>query len=95
MLSSNKPKDITKAEALSKVEAFKTLNSILVQANAQYMNSLHSMLVEKEVEVSQLQEKLKNEAENAIEEDNARLLFLGGYVQCLKDILNAKKTTES
>ena len=51
------------------------------------------MLTEKEVQLSQLEEKLKGE--DATEQDNAEYLFLGGYVQCLKDILYAKKAKES
>ena len=76
-----------------KVSAWKTINSVLVQANAEYMNSLASMLTEKEVQHKQLEEKLKEG--NATEDQNAEYLYLGGYVQCLKDILNAKKTTQS
>lgn len=93
MLSSNKEKEISKADMRKKVEAWKTINSVLVRTNAEFMNALASMLTEKEVQLSQLKEKA--EGGNATEEDNATLLFLGGYVQCLKDILNAKKTKEN
>ena len=92
MLSSNKEKEISKADMKKKVEAYKTLNSVLVKANAEYMNSLASMLTEKEVQHKQLEEKLQSG--NATEEDNAEYIFTGGYIQCLKDILNAKKTKE-
>lgn len=90
MLQSNKPKQISKADMEKKVQAWKTINEVLVQANSNFMNTLASMLTEKQVQVSQLEEKLKGG--NGTEEDNIRLIFLGGYVQCLKDILNAKKT---
>jgi hypothetical protein len=95
MLSSHKEKEISKADMEKKVQAWKEINGMLVKANAQYMNSLHSMLIEKRTQLSQLEEKLKSDSENATEEDNAKLLFLGGYVQCLEDILNAKKAKES
>lgn len=89
MLGSNKNKELTKAEIEKKVKAWETLNSVLVSANAEFMKSLSSMLAEKEVQKSQLEEKLK--LKQATEEENAEYLFLGGYTQCLKDILNAKK----
>ena len=92
MLQSHKSKEISKADMEKKVQAWKTINGVLVQANAEYMNSLASMLTEKEVQHKQLEEKLQSG--NATEDDNAEYLFLGGYVQCLKDILNAKKTTQ-
>ena len=92
MLQSNKPKQISKADMEKKVEAYKTINQVLVQANSEFMNTLASMLTEKEIQLEQLKEKLQKDNDNAVEEDNIRLIFLGGYVQCLKDILNAKKT---
>ena len=95
MLQSHKSKEISKADMEKKVSAWKTINSVLVQANAEYMNSLASMLTEKEVQLEQLKEKLQKDSENATEEDNIQLIYLGGYVQCLKDILNAKKTTQN
>ena len=93
MLTSNQEKEISKADMKKKVEAWRTINSVLVSANAEFMKGLTNMLTEKEVQLSQLEEKLKGE--NATEEDNAEYLFTGGYVQCLKDILNAKKTTQN
>ena len=95
MLSSHKEKEISKADMEKKVQAWRTINEVLVSSNAQYMNSLHNMLIEKKAQLSQLEEKLKSDNENATEEDNAKLLFLGGYVQCLEDILNAKKAKEN
>lgn len=92
MLGSNQEKEISKADMKKKVEAWKTINSTLVQMNAQYMNSLASMLTEKEVQLEQLKEKLQKDGEDATEEDNASLIFLSGYVQCLRDIINAKKS---
>lgn len=88
-------KEISKADMRKKVEAWRTINSVLVSANAEFMKSLTALLTEKEVQLSQLEEKLKSETEKATEQDNAEYLFLGGYVQCLKDILSAKKTTEN
>ena len=84
-----KQKEISKADMAKKVEAWKVLNSILVQANSKFIESLTSLLSEKEELRKQLEEKLKQE--NATEQENAEYLFLGGYTQCLKDILNAKK----
>ena len=84
-----KQKEISKADMEKKVNAWKTINSVLVSANAEFMNSLASMLNEKEIQASQLEEKLKKG--NGTEQDNAEYLFQKGYTQCLKDILNAKK----
>lgn len=84
-----KQKEISKADMAKKVEAYKTLNSVLVSANAEFMKSLSNMLTEKEVQLSQLEEKLKEN--KGTEQENADYLFIGGYVQCLKDILYAKK----
>ena len=94
MLESYKEKEISKANMQKKVEAYKTINSVLVQANSGFMSSLTNMLAEKEAQIKKLEEKLKNDTENATEEDNASLLYLAGYVQCLKDILYAKKATQ-
>lgn len=82
-------KEISKADMKKKVEAWRTINSVLVSANAEFMTSLNKILIEKEEQHKQLEEKLKTE--NATEDDNAEYLFLGGYIQCLKDILYAKK----
>lgn len=95
MLGSNREKEISKADMKKKAEAWKTINSVLVKANADFMSSLRNILIEKETQLEQLKEKLAKENENATEEDNIRLLFLSGYVQCLKDILNAKKVSQS
>ena len=84
-----KQKEISKADMAKKVEAFKTLNSVLVSANAEFMKSLSNILTEKEVQLSQLEEKLKEN--KGTEQENAEYLFQKGYVQCLKDILYAKK----
>lgn len=92
MLESRKPKSISKADMEKKAEAWKVLNSVLVSANAEFMKTLTNILIEKEVILKQLEEKLNTK--KATEEDNAEYLFQGGYVQCLKDILNVKKTTQ-
>lgn len=73
-----------------KVEAYKTLNQVLVSTNAEYVANLNKLLQSKEDELREL--KTKIEAGIGTEEDNALVLFIGGYVQCLKDILSAKKT---
>lgn len=91
MLQSNKPKQISKSDMEKKVQAWKVINQTLVKANSEFMNSLNNILIEKEVQLEQLKEKLQKDNDNAVEEDNIRLIFLSGYIQCLKDILNAKK----
>lgn len=85
-------KQISKADMEKKVQAWQTINQVLVQTNSNFMNSLSSMLTEKEVQHSQLKETI--EKGTATEEDNAMYIFLGGYIQCLKDILYAKKGTQ-
>jgi len=87
-----KTKEPTKAEMQKKVEAWHTINKVLVETNAKFMNTLASTLTEKQVQHDQLREKLtKNEGS---EEDNANFIFLGGYIQCLKDILGIKNQSE-
>ena len=44
MLQSYKSKEISKSDMAKKVEAWKTINSVLVQANAEYVNSLASKI---------------------------------------------------
>ena len=83
-------KEISKAEMRKKVEAYRTMYQIMVSTNAEFMASLNRILKEKEEQLNQLQEKSNNN--EATEQENATLLFLGGYIQCLKDILYAKKT---
>ena len=90
MLGSKQGKQISKADMEKKVEAYKTLNQVLVSANAEYMTSLNKLLQNKEDELREL--KTKVESGIGTEEDNAMVLFIGGYTQCLKDILSAKKT---
>ena len=82
-------KQPTKNEMAGKVEAFKTLNSILVKANAEFMASLRSRLAEKEAARVALEEKVKSS--EASEDEGAEYIFLGGYTQALKDVLSAKK----
>ena len=89
MLQDRQEKKLTRAEAAEKrTEAFKTLNEVLVKANGEFMGKLRSMLTEKLVQHSQIQEKL--EKGTGTEEDNAEYLYLGGYIQCLKDILGIR-----
>ena len=82
-------KQPTKNEMAKKVEAFKTLNSVLVKANADFMAKLRNLLAEKRAIMESL--KVKLEKEEATEDENAEYLFLGGYVQALEDITGMKK----
>ena len=82
-------KQPTKAEMAKKVEAFKTLNSVLVKANADFMAKLRSILEEKRASHETLKNKL--EEGKATEDDNAEYLFLGGYIKALEDITGMKK----
>ena len=81
-------KEPSKADMQKRVEAWKTINSVLVKANSEFMDKLGAILTEKTVQHQQLQEKL--EKGEGTEDDNAEYLFLGGYIQCLKDILGIK-----
>ena len=88
-LQDRQEKQLTKKEAaIKQSEAWKTLNSVLVKANGEFMAKLRSMLTEKQVQHSQIQEKL--EKGTGTEDDNAEYLYLGGYIQCLKDILSVR-----
>ena len=82
-------KEPSKADLVKRTEAWKTINSVLVKANSEFMDKLGSMLTEKTVQHDQLKEKL--EKGEGTEEENATYIYLGGYIQCLKDILTAKK----
>lgn len=93
MLQSNKPKQVSKADMEKKVQAWKTINEVLVKTNAEFMNILSTMLAEKEVKKAELEKALQEG--NATEDQNAEYLFIAGYTQCLRDILNAKKTTQN
>jgi len=88
MLQSNLEKQPTKAEAVKKAEAWKTLNEVLVKTNSEFMSKLNSLLLEKQIQQEELKAKL--ESGNGTDEDNAHFLFLSGYVDCLRDILNVK-----
>lgn len=88
MLEARKEKEPTKAEALKKAQAWETLNKVLVQTNAKFMNSLANTLTERQAQHAQLKEKL--DKGEGTEEENAEYLFLGGYIQCLQDILGIK-----
>ena len=82
-------KEISKSDMAKKVGAYKTLNEVLVRTNAEFMSSLKRMLTEKEAQHEELKNKLdKNEG---TESENAQYIFIGGYIQCLKDILYAKQ----
>lgn len=88
MLQDHLEKEPSKSDLQRKNEAWKTLNSVLVKANAEFSNSLQRMLHEKQVQHSELQKKI--EEGNGTEEENALVLFIGGYIQCLQDILKTK-----
>lgn len=81
-------KEPSKADMAKKVQAWQTINSVLVKANSEFMDKLGSMLTEKTVQHDQLKEKL--EKGEGTEEENATYIYLGGYIQCLRDILGAK-----
>ena len=85
-------KEISKAEMRKKVEAYKTMYQVMVKTNAEFMVSLTRILNEKTEQLKQLEEKLG--LDNASEKDNAEYLFIGGYIQCLKDILYARNSQE-
>lgn len=89
MLQGKLEKEPSKADMKKKIEAYKTMYSVMVSTNAEFMASLNRILNEKEQQHEQLKEK--SDKEEATEQENATLLFLGGYIQCLKDILYAKK----
>ena len=89
MLQSNLQKQPTKADMTKKVEAWRTLNSVLVKANSEFMQKLHGLLEEKRALHKQLQEKLEDQT--GTEEDNAEFLFISGYIKCLEDLLSARK----
>ena len=59
MLQDHLTKEPSKSDMAKKVEAFKTLNSVLVKANSEFMDKLGSMLTEKTVQHDQLKEKLE------------------------------------
>lgn len=75
-----------------KVEAWKAINGALVQANSDFMSKLFALLKEKSEKQEEL--KVKLEKNEGTEDENAEYIFLGGYIQCLKDILGAKKNGE-
>lgn len=78
----------SKADLEKKIEAWKTLNSVLVQANSEFMKKIVQILHEKEIEVEALKKKIEEGKDT--QEDSVNLLFLGGYVQALKDISGTK-----
>lgn len=92
MLQGHLDKEISKSDMAKKVEAWKTINSVLVRANSEFMKSLNSILADKKEQHLALQTKL--EKGEGTEEQNATYIFLGGYIQCLEDILHAKRKEE-
>jgi len=78
----------SKADLEKKIEAWKTLNSVLVQTNSEFMKKIVQILHEKEIEVETLKKKIEEGKDT--QEDSVNLLFLGGYVQALKDISGTK-----
>ena len=92
MLQGHLDKEISKSDMAKKVEAWKTINSVLVRANSEFMKSLNSILADKKEQHLALQTKL--EKGEGTEDDNAEYIFIGGYIQCLEDILHAKRKEE-
>lgn len=88
-LLDNLDKQPSKADMQKKVDAWKTINTVLVKANSEFMSSLQRMLLEKKEQHALLQTKL--EKGEGTEDDNAEYIFIGGYIQCLEDILHAKR----
>ena len=82
-------KEISKSDMRKKVEAWKTINSVLVKANADYMGNLRNLLATKKAEMETLKTKL--EAGEGTEDENAEYIFLGGYVKAIEDITGMKK----
>ena len=89
MLKDHLKPEPSKSDMAKQTEAWKTINAVLVKANSNFMQGLNNLLKNKEAEHKALQEKL--EKGEGTEEENATFIFLGGYIQCLKDILTAKK----
>ena len=59
-------KEPSKADMVKKVEAWKTINSVLVKANSEFMDKLGAMLTEKTVQHEQLKEKLEKSEEEEL-----------------------------
>ena len=78
----------SKADLEKKVEAWKTLNKVLVETHEDFMQKLVKIMKEKESEHASLRESL--EKGNGTEEDNAKFLYIGGYIQAFKDILGIR-----
>ena len=88
-LRDRQEKQLTKKEeAIKQSEAWKTLNSVLVKANGEFMAKLRSMLAEKQAQHEQL--RITLEKGEGTDEQNASYIFIGGYIQCLKDILGIR-----
>ena len=92
-LLGNLDKQPSKADMQKKLDAWKTINTVLVKANSEFMNTLHTILAEKEKVHAELQAIL--EKGEGTEDQNAEYIFIGGYIQCLRDILYAKRREES
>ena len=88
MLKDHLKQEPSKSDMAKKVQAYKTLNEVLVKTSAEFMKSLQTMLHEKQTQHAELQ-KLLDEG-NGTEGQNATFIFLGGYIQCLQDILSSK-----
>jgi len=86
MLESKKEKQETKKDMANKVEAWKTINSVLVKKTNDFMKRLSDVLIEKQKRHNELRAIL--EQNNGTSDENAEFLFLSGYIQCLKDIIN-------
>lgn len=85
MLESNKEKQETKKDMANKVEAWKTINSVLVKKTNDFMKRLSDVLIEKQKRHNELRAIL--EQNKGTSDENAEFLFLSGYIQCLTDII--------
>ena len=89
MLTSKLDKAPTKSELEKKVEAWKTVNSVLVEANSKFMQGLKNLLDKEVAKQEELQKVL--EGGNCSEDDNFEYVFTCGRVDMLKEILGQHK----
>ena len=77
---------------LNGVEAQLVTEEVLKSVSEEVTPQGARALVEKKEQHALLQEKL--EKSEGTEDDNAEYIFIGGYIQCLEDILHAKRKEE-
>ena len=88
MFQSKLEKAPTKAEMEKKVEAWKTVNAVLVESNSKFMRSLRSMLEKEEKKQEELKELL--EKKEGSEDINLEYVYTGGRVDMLREILGIR-----